>query len=87
MKLKDIYEMVTGDYIEGTLCHYENNGTIGTGKAGSRIVFVKQSNVAGNKAGTRRTTALSISGIEFEIPSHYSASKLDNGKSIFYFNQ
>ncbi len=87
MKLKDIYELKTGGYVDGTLCHYQEDGTISTGKAGARIVFVKQSTVSGDKSGMRRTTALSISGIEFEIPLHYSATKLDNGKSIFYFNQ
>lgn len=85
--IQKIHNLKSGDFLQGTLGHYSQDGKIKYGNYGKQLVFVKRITVIDASNGTSQSivNTISIKSIPFNLPEHYKDGKLDNGKSVFSF--
>lgn len=85
--IKTINSLKSGNFIQGTLGHYDSDNNIQYGNYGKQLVFVSRITVIDASTGRSDNIVktISIKSIPFNFPEHYKDGKLDNGKSVFSF--
>lgn len=85
--VKTINSLKSGNFIQGTLGHYDTDGIIQYGNYGKQLVFVSKMTIVDASTGLSENIVktISIKSIPFNLPEHYKGGKLDNGKSVFSF--
>lgn len=85
--IKTLNSLKSGNFIQGTLGHYDSDRIIQYGNYDNHLVYVSKITVVDASTGLSGNIVktISIKSIPFNLPEHYKDGKLDNGKSVFSF--